>query len=126
MSVANPLRGAPRIHGELLKLGMDVGQTTVAKSLAQKTTTAVAGLEDLCSKSRRRHRSTCLWCRRTRLGFCMDFSWLAAQLTEACGWDEPPRYLIRDCDGAFPGHGHSRPAGLGAVALAERVRGEAG
>jgi hypothetical protein len=22
--------------------------------------------------------------------------WLARQLTEACGWDEPPRYLIRD------------------------------
>ena len=27
MSVANPLWGAPRIHGELLKLGIDVGQT---------------------------------------------------------------------------------------------------
>jgi hypothetical protein len=34
MSVANPLRGAPRIHGELLKLGIDVGQTTVAKYMA--------------------------------------------------------------------------------------------
>jgi hypothetical protein len=33
MSVANPLWGAPRIHGELLKLGVDVGQTTVAKHL---------------------------------------------------------------------------------------------
>lgn len=31
MSAANPLGGAPRIHGELLKLGIDVGQTTVAK-----------------------------------------------------------------------------------------------
>jgi hypothetical protein len=31
MSIANPLWGAPRIHGELLKLGVDVGQTTVAK-----------------------------------------------------------------------------------------------
>jgi hypothetical protein len=31
MSVANPLWGAPRIHGELLKLGIDIGQTTVAK-----------------------------------------------------------------------------------------------
>jgi len=29
ISVANPLWGAPRIHGELLKLGIDVGQTTV-------------------------------------------------------------------------------------------------
>jgi hypothetical protein len=32
MSIANSLWGAPRIHGELLKLGIDVGQTTVAKS----------------------------------------------------------------------------------------------
>src|ERR1700741_3080958 len=31
MSFDNPLWGAPRIHGELLKLGIDVGQTTVAK-----------------------------------------------------------------------------------------------
>jgi hypothetical protein len=31
MSRANPLWGAPRLHGELLKLGIDVGQTTVAK-----------------------------------------------------------------------------------------------
>jgi hypothetical protein len=27
--------------------------------------------------------------------------WLARQLTEACGWDEPPSYLIRDRDGAY-------------------------
>src|ERR1700733_2931332 len=27
MSIANPLWGAPRIHGELLKLGVDIGQT---------------------------------------------------------------------------------------------------
>jgi hypothetical protein len=31
MSTANPLWGAPRIHGELLKLGIEVGQATVAK-----------------------------------------------------------------------------------------------
>jgi hypothetical protein len=31
MSLANSLWGAPRIHGELIKLGIDVGQTTVAK-----------------------------------------------------------------------------------------------
>jgi hypothetical protein len=34
MSVANPLWGAPRIHGELLKLGIEVGQTSVAKYMA--------------------------------------------------------------------------------------------
>src|SRR6202049_4452068 len=35
MSLANPLWGAPRIHGELLKLGIDVGQSTVAKYMAR-------------------------------------------------------------------------------------------
>ncbi len=35
MSIVNPLWGAPRIHGELLKLGIDVGQTTVAKYMAE-------------------------------------------------------------------------------------------
>jgi hypothetical protein len=36
MSVANPLWGAPRIHGELLKLGIGIGQTTVAKYMVRK------------------------------------------------------------------------------------------
>jgi hypothetical protein len=36
MSIANPVRGAPRIHGELLKLGIDVGQTSVAKYMARR------------------------------------------------------------------------------------------
>ena len=31
MSLANPLWGAPRIHGELLKLGIEIAQSTVAK-----------------------------------------------------------------------------------------------
>jgi hypothetical protein len=33
--LANPLWGAPRIHGELLKLGLDVAQTTVVKYMAR-------------------------------------------------------------------------------------------
>ena len=36
MSLANPLWGAPRIHGELLKLGIDIGQTSVAKYMARR------------------------------------------------------------------------------------------
>src|SRR6476469_622118 len=36
MSIANPLWCAPRIHGELLKLGIDVGQTSVAKYMARR------------------------------------------------------------------------------------------
>jgi len=35
MSVGNPLWGAPRIHGELLKLGINVGQTTVGMYVAR-------------------------------------------------------------------------------------------
>ena len=35
MSIATPLWGAPRIHGELLMLGIDVGQMTVAKYMVR-------------------------------------------------------------------------------------------
>lgn len=35
ISVANPLWGAPRIHGELLKLGIDVSQSTVANYMVR-------------------------------------------------------------------------------------------
>jgi hypothetical protein len=36
MNLANPLWGAPRIHGELLKLGIEVAQSTVAKYMARR------------------------------------------------------------------------------------------
>lgn len=36
MSHANPLWGAPRIHGELLKLGITVSQSPVAKSMIRR------------------------------------------------------------------------------------------
>src|SRR5450432_3595206 len=36
MSIANPLWGAPRIHGELLKLGIGVGETSVAKYMVTR------------------------------------------------------------------------------------------
>jgi hypothetical protein len=36
MNAANPLWGAPRIHGELLKLGSEISQTTVAKYMVRK------------------------------------------------------------------------------------------
>jgi len=36
MSTANPLWGAPRIHGELLKLGIEVSQVTVAKYMVRR------------------------------------------------------------------------------------------
>ena len=36
MSRDNPLWGAPRIHGELLKLGIDIGETSVGKYIARR------------------------------------------------------------------------------------------
>jgi hypothetical protein len=35
MSRDNPLWGAPRIHGELLKLGIDIGETSVSKYMVR-------------------------------------------------------------------------------------------
>src|SRR6202142_1325303 len=36
MSMENPLRGAPRIHGELLKLGFEIAQSSVAKYMVKR------------------------------------------------------------------------------------------
>jgi hypothetical protein len=36
MSIENPLWGAPRIHGELLKLGFEVAQSSVAKYMVKR------------------------------------------------------------------------------------------
>jgi hypothetical protein len=36
MSEANPLWGAPRLHGELLKLGFSISQTTIAKYMVRR------------------------------------------------------------------------------------------
>src|SRR5262249_51193212 len=47
--------------------------------------------------SRRQSRRELLWLAVTA---DPNAEGLAGQLTEACGWDEPPRYLIRDRDGA--------------------------
>jgi hypothetical protein len=69
MSVANPLWGAPRIHGELLKLGIDVGQTSVPniwcgggflprRDGGRSFVTMLMGLP----------RWTCSWCRQSRSG----------------------------------------------------------
>ena len=125
MSIANPLWGAPRIHGELLKLGIDVGQTSVAKYMARRRGPPSQGWKTflrnhadgiaamdlfvvptasfrllygllIVSHSRRR----IVW-----LGVTAHptAEWLANQLTQACGWDRAPVYLIRDRDACY-GH----------------------
>ncbi len=44
MNIANPLWGAPRIHGELLKLGVEISQATVAKYIMRRRGSAFADL----------------------------------------------------------------------------------
>ena len=120
MSVANPLWGAPRIHGELLKLGIDVGQTTVAKYMARRRQPPSQGWKTFLRNHAdgiasmdlfliptisfrllygflilRHSRRELLW-----LGVTAHPSaeWVARQLTEAYGWQQAPRYIIRDRD----------------------------
>ena len=55
MSVENPLWGAPRIHGELLKLGFEVAQSSVAKYMVKRRGPPSHG-EPSCAITRARGR----------------------------------------------------------------------
>jgi hypothetical protein len=50
MSMENPLWGAPRIHGELLKLGFEVAQSSVAKSMVKRRGPPGQGCEGFSRK----------------------------------------------------------------------------
>ena len=52
MSKANPLWGAPRIHGELLKLGIEISQATVAKYMMRPGKAALANLAHVSGEPR--------------------------------------------------------------------------
>lgn len=123
MSLANPLWGAPRIHGELLKLGIDIGQTSVAKYMARRRRPPSQGWRTFLRNHAdgiaamdlfvvptisfrflygllivRHDRRRLLW-----LGVTAhpNAEWIAQQLVEACGWDPSPRYPIRDRDRSY-------------------------
>ena len=123
MSIANPLWGAPRIHGELLKLGVDIGQTSVAKYMARRRGTPSQGWKTFLHNHADgiaamdmfvvptisfgllygllivgHGRRQILWVGVTAHPTA---EWIANQLTAACGWEQAPRYLIRDRDGAY-------------------------
>jgi hypothetical protein len=55
MSEENPLWGAPRIHGELLKLGFKIAESTVSKYMMRTPRTAIADLAAIPAQSRGRH-----------------------------------------------------------------------
>src|SRR6266480_3632357 len=123
ISSANPLWGAPRIHGELLKLGIEVGQTTVAKYMVRGRRPPSQGWKTFLRNHANGIASMDLFVVPTisfRLlyGFLLlhhgrrelpsigttshpNAEWIARQLPEAFGWEEAPRYIIRDRDRAY-------------------------
>jgi transposase InsO family protein len=123
MSRANPLWGAPRIHGELSKLGIDLSQTTVAKYMIRHRKPPSPGwrafldnhLKSLVSINfftvpTIRFRILFVFLvlshdRRRIVHFNVtdhpSAEWTGRQLVEAFPWDTVPRYLIRDRDGIY-------------------------
>jgi hypothetical protein len=73
MSLANPLWGAPRIHGELLMLGIDVGQTTAAKYMVRPRRPPSQGWKTFCRNHADGIAWICSWSPRSRSGCCMDY-----------------------------------------------------
>ena len=139
MSQANPLWGAPRIHGELLKLGFDLAQSTVAKYMVRRRGPPSQGWKtflrnhvphigaiDLFVVSTvgfkllyglviiRLQRRHLVWINVTANPTA---EWIARQITEAFPWDQAPRYLIRDRDASY---GHVVTQRLAAMGIRDR------
>jgi len=123
LSRENPLWGAPRIHGELQKLGIQISQATVSKYLVRgrkpPSQTWRAFLDnhasdlisiDFLTVPTATFRVLYVLVilsheRRNILHFNVTASptaaWTSRQLLEACGSDEQPRFLLRDRDGIY-------------------------
>jgi Homeodomain-like domain len=102
MSRENPLWSAPRIHGELLKLGFEIAESTVSKYMmrhrgppSQTWRTFECLFAFLVVGHGRRHL---LWFAVTRHP---TSEWLAQQIVQAFPWSTAPTYLVRDNDGAY-------------------------
>jgi transposase InsO family protein len=131
MSRANPLWGAPRIHGELLKLGLTVSQATVSKYMVRPRTPPSQAWRtflknhapdlialDFFTVPTATFRVLFVLVvlthsRRRLVHFNVTehptAEWTARQLLEACALEEGPRYLIRDRDRVY-GERFSRQA----------------
>jgi putative transposase len=120
MAIANPFWGAPRIHGELLKLGIDVAERTVSRLMPKRRpqpsqawrTFLVNHVQDLVSidfftvpTARRRvlfvlvvlahHRRRVVHFNVTEHPTA---AWTAQQIVDAFPDDSAPSYLLRDRD----------------------------
>jgi transposase InsO family protein len=123
MSAENPLWGAPRIHGELLKLGFEVAQSSVAKYMVKRYGPPSQGwrtflrnhVPDIAAMDLfvvptmgfdllyvfvivRLARRDLVWINVTTHPTA---EWIAGQITEAFPWNEASRHLIRDRDQVY-------------------------
>jgi transposase InsO family protein len=123
MAHDNPLWGAPRIHGELLKLGVQVSQATVAKYMARSATPPSQSWRTFLANHVQQIAAAEFFVVPTaayRLLFVLVIlahdrrrvvhvavthhptaTWTAQPLREAFPWNQTPRYLIHDRDLAF-------------------------
>jgi transposase InsO family protein len=120
MSVESPLWGAPRIHGELLKLGFEVAQSSVAKYMVKRRGPPSQGWRTFLRNHAPDIAAMDLFVVPT-IGFDLLYvfvivrldrrdlvwinvtahptaEWVARQITEAFPWNEAPRCMIRDRD----------------------------
>jgi hypothetical protein len=121
--VDNPLWGAPRVHGELLKLGIDIGETSVGKYMVRRRTppsqtwrtflenhlTTMVSV-DFFTVPTIRFQVLYVFLvlahdRRRIVHFNVTAhptaEWTAQQLQEAFPFDQIPRYMLRDHDDIF-------------------------
>jgi hypothetical protein len=107
MSTENPLWGAPRIHGELLKLGFEVAQSSVAKYMVKRCGPPSQGWRTFLRNTRRTSPLQSALCLRHRSAGpprpCLDHvtSHPTAEWIGAFPWNEAPRYLVRDRDRVY-------------------------
>jgi hypothetical protein len=120
ISIENPLWGAPRIHGELLKLGFEVAQSSVAKYMVKRRGPPSQGWRTFLRNHAPDIAAMDLFIAPT-IGFDLLYAfaivrldrrdlvwinattnptaeWIARQITEAFPWDDAPQHLIRDRD----------------------------
>src|SRR6202790_3832171 len=123
MNAANPLWGAPRIHGELLKLGIEISQATVSKYMVRRRGTPSPTWRSFLRNQARGIAAIDMFVVASvsfRLLYVMIIvghdrrkiiraavtehptaAWLSRQVTEAFPWDTAPRYLLRDRDASY-------------------------
>ncbi len=135
MGRANPTWGAPRIHGELLKLGITIAQSTVSKYLPRQRKPPSQGWRTFLRNHLRETVAIDFAVVPTvtfRLLFVFvvlslerrrvlhvnvthhpTAQWTAQQMVEALPWETTARYVIRDRDQIYGTDFHRRVAGLG-------------